>query len=157
VLEGQGDSVLDSGKRDGYPAVAHINYSGGGNFAVWNYGANVDFLVNEFTTRFEITGRGSWRIELVPLELARVEFIPGDIAGEGDDVVIFNAGTNIPDTMTIDASLARSNFAIWSYGGGRDLLVNEIAPYQGTVIVPGETVLLVIMAEGPWSLRVDTR
>jgi hypothetical protein len=176
VLEGQGDTVIDSGKPGDYPAIARINYAGGRNFSVWSYGPDgdridllvntigsysgtvpIDLLVNQFTTRFEISSSGSWRIEVLPLEAARVEYVPGDISGEGDEVLWFNAGRNQPDTMVVDATGARGNFSIWSYGNGRDLVVNEIAPYQGTVILSGDTALLVIGAEGPWELSINTR
>jgi hypothetical protein len=44
-------------------------------------------------------------------------------------------GTGRPDLLKVDASQAKGNFAIWGYGNDRDLLVNEIAPYSGTVVV----------------------
>jgi len=62
-----------------------------------------------------------------------------------------------PDLLKIDASKAHSNFVIWAYGTMRDLLVNEIAPYTGTVIAKSDTIILVIEASGEWSIAVTTR
>ena len=59
--------------------------------------------------------------------------------------------------LKVDASKAESNFAIWGYGDTRDLLVNEISPYTGVVIVPSGIIILVIEAEGPWSIEVTAR
>ncbi len=75
--------------------------------------------------------------------------------GTGDDVVYLDGDT--PDLLKIDASKADSNFVIWGFGNTRDLLVNEIAPYDGVVIVSSDTSVLVIEAEGAWSIEVTTR
>jgi hypothetical protein len=175
VLSGTGDSVVDSPWTEG-PGLLQISYSGGSNFAIWNYDSNgekIDLLVNtigsyegtvpldfaddERTTRFEVTASGPWEIEILPLSMVRKESIPGTFTGNGDDVVALTNGD--PDLMVVDASTADGNFAIWSYGtdSGRDLLVNEIAPYTGTVIVPKDTFCLVISAEGDWSIEIKTR
>lgn len=39
----------------------------------------------------------------------------------------------------------------------RSRLVNEMAPYQGTVIAGRDTIVLVIEAEGPWEIEVTVR
>ena len=151
-----------------------ITYSGGDNFAVENYDdqgnqidllVNVigsykgtvplDFLENESTTRLQITSSGNWTIELLPLTEVRQETIPSQISGVGDDVVYLNGTT--PDLLKVEASSARDNFVVWSYGSDRTLLVNEIAPYTGTVIIPSDTKILVIQATGKWSLDVTTK
>jgi hypothetical protein len=82
--------------------------------------------------------------------------VPGVLEGTGDDVVILLGES--PDLLKVDAGQATSNFAIWAYGDdGRDLAVNEIAPYTGTVLVNRSTYLLVIQAEGSWSIDITTR
>jgi hypothetical protein len=175
LYEGRGDQVVDITKPDpSGPGIMKISYSGGGNFVVENYDdqgnqiellVNVigsykgtvplDFLENESTTRLQITSSGNWTIEILPMTEVRQETIPGQIAGVGDDVVYLN-GTN-PDLLKVDASSARDNFVVWSYGSNRNLLVNQIAPYTGTVILPNDTTILVIQATGKWSLAVTTR
>lgn len=171
---------MDVQKWDG-PALAHITYGGSGNFAVWNYGTDgeridllvntiskyegtrpLDFLGDEHTTRFQIEGRGQWEIQVLPFEQIRRVDIPGKFNGKGDEV-IYMKGTGRPDLLNIDASQAKSNFAIWGYGNDRDLLVNEIAPYTGTVIVASSlptdngALVLVVEAEGDWSIEVTMR
>jgi hypothetical protein len=115
----------------------------------------LDFGSDEVTTRLEITASGNWEIQIVSILMMRIEHIPGTFTGSGDDVVYLAGGA--PDLMVVDASTANGNFAIWSYGdSGRDLLVNEIAPYTGTVIVPRDDFILEITAEGSWSIEVKT-
>jgi hypothetical protein len=171
VLSGAGDSVVDIQKWDG-PALAHIAHNGGGNFAVWNSDANgdhidllintigayqgtvpIDFLEREDTHRFEIKAGGAWEIQILPLDMIRKENIPGTVQGTGDEVLSI-AGT--PDLITANAT-GSGNFAVWSYGDGRDLVFNEIAPYSGTATLDGDTFILVIKATGPWSIEVTTR
>ena len=68
-----------------------------------------------------------------------------------------------PDLLKVDASQAKRNFAVWALGKSRDLLVNEIAPYTGTVLVnkrlllDGGIVLLLVSADGPWSIEITGR
>jgi len=165
--------VLDVEKWDG-PAIALITHSGGGNFAVWNYDENgeridllvnkigsykgtvpIDFLDREHTARFEVKAGGQWEIRLLLLTEARREQIPGTFAGSGDEVVILVG--NRPDLLKIDGTRAKGNFAIWSYGNARDLVLNEIAPYQGTVMLSSDTIILVIKeGGGQWSIEVTT-
>lgn len=172
VLTGSGDSVVGFEKWKG-PALAHIVYTGSGNFVVWNYGPDgekIDLLVNTIgqyegtrpldfmdddTVRFEVESSGQWKIEVLPLDHIRVEEVPGIIEGIGDDVVALIGKE--PDLLKVDASSARSNFVIWGYGKGVDLLVNEVAPYSGTVVVSRDTFILVIEAEGPWTIEVTAR
>ena len=86
----------------------------------------------------------------------RVDNIPGTIQGNGDDV-IFLKGSN-PDLLKADATKDDGNFAIWGYStNGRDLVINEIAPYSGTVILDPGTKVLVIQADKQWSLEITTR
>lgn len=174
VLTGSGDSVVEVDKWDG-PGLAHISYVGASNFVVWNYDGDnecIDLLVNTIgsyegtvpldfvneagTARFQVTAAGQWKIAVLPLSEVRRDYIPGTLKGVGDDVVAF-LGTAEPDVLIVDAGQARSNFVIWSYGlhSGRDLVVNEIAPYSGTVMVARDTFLLVIGAEGSWTIEVN--
>jgi hypothetical protein len=155
--------------------LARITHTGGSNFAIWSYGADgekidllvntignyngtvpLDWLVGEHTTRFEVSAGGDWEIRVDPIDTMRSELVPSTFTGTGDDVVLLANGK--PDLLKIDASTAEHNFAIWAYDdSNRDLVVNEIAPYQGTVIVSAATYVLVIQAEGPWQIEVTER
>ncbi len=173
IASGSGDSVVDIDKWSG-PALLTINYSGGSNFVVWNFdsaGQEIDLLVNtigsykgtrpldflasEHTVRLSIESSGNWDFAILPLEEIRRSDVPGLLEGLGDDVVLLSEGE--ADLLVIDASSADSNFVIWGYGDDVDLLVNEIAPYTGTVIVPRGIFVLAIEAEGPWSIDVTGR
>lgn len=171
LITGTGDSVENVNWNGA--GLLHITYTGDGNFAIINYDTNgerIDLLVNtigtyegtvpldfidEDTARFEIKASGSWEIQILPLDNVRVETIPGTFTGKGDDVIAIAGGT--PDLMIVDASTAEGNFVIWSYGNQKDLLVNEIAPYDGTVILSKDTFMLVINAEGDWSIEIKTK
>lgn len=174
VLTGEMDDVVDFDKWEG-PAIARINYVGSRNFVVRNYGANndrynllvntigqyigtvpIDFLDREHTVRFEIKASGSWEIIVLPLSEARTESVPGVFSGSGDDVIILIGSE--PDLMIVDGSLAKSNFIIRAYGSRRQLAVNEIAPYTGTVILDSETLLLeIIEGGGEWTLTITAQ
>jgi len=155
-------------------ALAQITYNGGSNFIVENFGASgeriellvntigsyegtrpLDFMANETTTRLQIKASGPWEIRIVPLYQGRTLDVPGTAEGTGDDVLILVGSS--PDLLKIDASNATSNFIIMGYGDRRDLLVNEIAPYSGTVMLNEETVILEIVATGPWTVEVTSR
>lgn len=174
ILTGKGDSVLDVEKWSG-PALAKIKYNGGSNFAVINYdtqGERIDLLVNtigkyegiipldfidgEGTARLEVKASGEWEIQILPIDRIELVAIPTTIQGVGDYVVGIRSGN--PDLLIVDASKSESNFALFAYASeGRDLLVNEIAPYTGTVIVPSGTYVLVIVATGPWSIEATAK
>ena len=173
-LTGSGDSVLDFQKWDG-PAIIKVVHNGGGNFVIWNDDANgehmdllvntvgqyqgtlpLDFMEGEFTARFEVTAGGPWEIHVLPLDSVRREEIPGTFTGTGDDVIVLT-GSALPDLLKADASTARGNFVIFTYGDNRDLVINEIAPSTGTVTVGRDTILLAITADGAWSIEVTAR
>jgi len=116
----------------------------------------LDFLDDQHTSRFEINASGQWEIQVLPLSQVRREQIPGTITGTGDDIVFLD-GAN-PDLLQVDATKAKGNFVIWAYGDRRDLVVNEIAPYQGTVVVSRDTMILVISeGGGEWTMEVTTK
>lgn len=171
ILTGSGDSVVDLQKWNG-PAILKVTYTGQRNFIVKNYasGDNPDLLVNtigaytgtlpldfldsEQTTRFEISASGKWELQVIPFQQARRETVPGKIQGVGDDVIILIDA--VPDLLKIDATQASHNFMIWAYGKNRDLLVNEIAPYVGTVTAQ-KAYILVINATGPWTIETTAK
>lgn len=173
ILTGTGDNVIDVQKWNG-PAIAKITHTGGGNFAVWNNDAqgHIDLLVNtignyqgtvpidfkdaEQTTRFEITAGGTWEIQILPMGQMRRVTIPGVFQGIGDDVIALD-GTAAPDLLKADASAASRNFVVYTFGSRRDLAINEIAPYTGTVSIDNQTFIIVITATGPWNIEITTR
>lgn len=174
ILKGFGDSVVDVAKWNG-PALLHAQHNGSSNFVVRNYGPGnkklnllvntigiyegirpLDFFDDEDTVRFEIKADGQWELQIIPFDLIQVEVTPTVIKGRGDDVIGLIG--DVPDLLKVDASQTKSNFVIWGWGSnGRDLLVNEIGPYTGIVILSSQTKILEIKAEGNWSIEVTTK
>jgi hypothetical protein len=173
--EGSGDSVVDITKpKPDDPALLKIEYTGYSNFIIWSYnsdGEKIDLLVNtignfkgtipldfmdgENTTRLEIKSSGHWKIDVLPLSECATLTVPGKYSGQGSDVIGL-LGKD-PDLLKVDASKAKHNFVIWGFSGNRDLLVNEIAPYTGTVVLDRDTDILAIMATGDWTIEITAR
>ena len=156
TFNGTGDDVITL-PRQHTPAILHITSSGTSNFivktaddlAVNVIGAYegrvfVDDLVAAGQT--EITSNGPWTIEVLALSTARNT--GGVITGQGDDVV--HGHTALVARVTHDGV---SNFIVRTYpesGNGFNLPINEIGHYSGTVLL--ENAIIVIRADGPWSI-----
>lgn len=174
ILTGSGDSIVDIDKPK-LPMVVHITGNAADrHFAVKNYdntGESIDLLVNttepydgiipldfmtdEWTSRFEITATGDWTIEVLPLSSIRVLSIPGKIEGNGDEVFVLTGG--VPDLGIISGNSGSNHFAVKSYNGGRDLLVNTTDPYEGTVMMDSGTILIEVIAVGSWTIEITTK
>lgn len=173
TLSGSGDDIVDFVKWEG-AAIGIFTNSGSSNFIVKSFdqaGEYVDLLINtigsyqgtvpidfssdEQTSRLEIKSNGSWEVQILPIDYARTETVPGIITGNTDDVVILTGED--PDLIKA-TSTGKSNFIVISYSpSGRDLIFNEIAPYSGTAMLDSSTIVLTINAEGDWSLEVTAR
>lgn len=175
VIEGVGDAVVDVERPDD-PGIIHITGNAASrHFAVTSHSSDgqrldllvnttnpydgrkpLDFLVGEHATRFEVSATGPWTISILPLTAAQVLSVPSSIEGQGDDVVFLTGGT--PDLATIVGNDSSRHFAIREYGSGRPgLLVNTTDPYQGTVSLNADTLILVITAEGDWAIDITSR
>lgn len=151
-------------------AIAAFTHSGSGNFAVVSYDADgdrIDLLVNEVgayegrrpinlligeeVAFMEISANGSWTIELQPIFYA-TQFVGSSVSGTGADVVVDPDPPSGASRLTITHD-GESNVAIWVYSADdRDLLVNEIGDYSGTVLsIPG-AILYDIEADGEWTM-----
>ena len=170
-LNGSGDSVVNFDNPFG-PAVARIQGNAGARFfSVQNLdanGASLDLLVNttdvykgvrpldfragEHTTRFEVNATGNWQIEVAPLALAESLNVPGKYAGKGDQVLLLTGAT--PDLAKISGNAERRFFAVIGYGGSSDLLVNTTDPYDGTVILGSDAIVLEVTATGTWQIEL---
>lgn len=165
VLTGTGDNVVDFEKFEG-AAIARIAYIGERNLIITSYdesGEQLDLLVNhigayngvrpidfidgERATRFEVQASGEWTIEIVPLAAAEVLTVPGMVEGTGDTVYLVEG---VADTVM--ATATEGNFAVYGYNNRRNLIINEIAPYEGTSLLPDNLIVLVVETRGAWSL-----
>jgi hypothetical protein len=177
TLEGSGDDVVDAnlGFRIG---TAHITYEGTGHFAVKNLDDNnewIDLLVNdsgpydgwlpigffdseEQTERFEVNASGPWKIIVYPLSEVNMNHIcdvPTVCTGKGDDIVFLRGSK--PDKAHV-TSVEKGHFAVKSISlSDYDLLVNDTGPYEGTVLLDPDTIVLIISAEGNWSIDISGR
>lgn len=165
AVEGQGDDVIDFTIPDDQPAVLELSHTGSANFALISYttdGEQIDLLVNtigpyegsrpinlqadELVAELEITADGSWSITALPL--AELPTMDEAFEGTGDQVILYE-GSGDRLTATHDGE---ANFAVWTWNTtDRDLLVNEIGPYQGTVRIDSATVLIEVVADGNWT------
>lgn len=156
-------------------ALIHIKGNASSrHFAVTNYGSDgseIDLLVNTtdpydgirpldfdadaHTTRFEVKAEGKWELQLMPLTSARQAVVPGTISGKDDDVIILT-GAN-PDIAVIKGNAGSRHFAVIGYGEDSDLLVNTTDPYEGTVILNPDTLVLEVKAVGTWSIDISSK
>ena len=78
------------------------------------------------------------------------------LRGFGEDAIhlteVFTPGT--PDLAHIKGNEQARHFSVKGYGSSSDLLVNTTDPYEGTVILANDTIVLDITASGAWSIEV---
>lgn len=166
TVSGSGDDVIEFAIPNGDPGLLDITHDGSSNFVVDSFTADnedVGLLVNEIGpytgTRpinfigdpvglLEIQADGAWTITARPLIASDV--LPSPASGSGDDVIAM-----ILDSPSLDVTHTggESNFVIWAWTSeSRDLLVNEIGDYSGTVRTPTGEVIFEIEADGEWTL-----
>ncbi len=173
-LIGMGDSLVDVEKWEG-PAVLHARYGGDSKFVVSSFNAAgqkidvlvdtagvydgfrpLDFLGSEHTTRIEVKAEGAWHLELMPIQEVPNFEIPSRVQKSGDFVFSISGAT--PDTLRAENS-ARADFIVQGYSknGRRDLLVNQRAPYTGTVLLPSDTAFIAVQAVGDWTIDIGAK
>ena len=170
VIEGSGDDVVEIDKWDG-PAIVDVVREGGGHFSITSYTSSSDYLellVNviapyqgkvimdlltfedEPASLLEINASGSWSISIYPFDRAYVNEMtaPGFYENNTDDVILVT-GSSQTATFTATAH----NLIVWGVSDNDiDLIVNEIGPYEGKVMIPNGLFLLVVNAESTWSV-----
>jgi hypothetical protein len=166
TYSGVGDDVI-SLPRAIKSFIVEGSHSGTSNFAVWaldNDGGNNDLLFNEvgsfqgITTTgmmgwnakskfLEVTADGPWTLTLKSLEKAQ-SFTR---SGNGQAVMKYSSGFRV---WSVQHS-GTSNFSIWQYcsNGNSELLVNDIGNYSGRKKLISGKCILVVEADGAWSLR----
>lgn len=166
AVEGSGDDVIDFSIPNDDPAVIEFTHSGSSNFAVISYTAGgeridllvntigsysgarpVNFLVGEEVGELEISADGPWTATARPL--SEMPVLNETLEGSGDQVVLY-ASTESRLTLTHTGD---SNFAVIAWSStDRDLLVNEIGAYEGTVRIDPAAFVIEIQADGAWTL-----
>lgn len=169
ILTGSGSDVVDFEKWDG-AALLHVISADTGYFGIWNYddsGNKIDTLINtiapydgyklidysgENSSRFEIDADGEWEIRILEISdtTLRKASVPGKYTGKGDDVIYL---TGKADTAVFDCQ-TEGYFGVWSFSNtNRNLLINEIAPFNGKVIIGKDVIILEIQAPGEWTVE----
>lgn len=174
VLTGKGDSIEDFTRSYGAGLYTIEGNACDRFFAVTSFddaGNQIELLVNETqpytgirpmdfgdttTTRLEIKSSCAWKITINPLSTIRIFTVPGDVSGTGDDVVLLQGGT--PDLADITGNASSRYFGVFSYGkNGYDVIVNTTEPYQGSVMLDSETLILEVKSNDEWNISVKTR
>lgn len=160
---GAGVVAMPEGSDIGIVTATH---EGSRNFVLWSLDGDnnqVDLLVNTIggytgtipwgltydteASSIQVEADGPWSITFEPLLSAPELVMPR--SGTGDSVLLYRGAAATP-TFTHSGE---SNFAVWSYGDQRDLLVNEIGTYSGTHAITSGPAVIVITADGDWSVE----
>lgn len=96
-------------------------------------------------TRLEVSADSHWTLTLDPISVLAAD--RDRCSGHGDDVVFVDKGSKAAFTHN-----GADNFAVVGLSGnGRDLLINEIGTYHGTVGLDTPEILM-ITADGDWTI-----
>lgn len=166
VLEGSGDDVIDVPVITDSIIVATFTHQGSSNFSIVSYnesGERISLLVNEIGSyqgtvpfnfseapaELEISANGAWTVTLSDL-LEQPVYDGSLLTGSGDEVLLVTTDSS----RLAAAHSGSSNFVITGWGDRRDLLVNEIGSYDGTVRL-GNALALEVVADGEWTLTSE--
>jgi hypothetical protein len=106
------------------------------------------FAAQSLPSYLRIDADGAWHIEVRPVDAARV-WEAESVSGNGPDVLRFGAGPSVLDYTSSGAS----NFVVeYHRDPGYDLLVNEIAPVTGSTTMAAGPGVVVVDAQGEWTL-----
>lgn len=162
---GRGDAIvkLPAGVKG---AVLTVTHRGSSNFVVTSLDASnhdLDLVVNAIggysgTTllqsqndsapaKLKIEADGRWTVKVQPVALAP-KFTGGTRVGTGDAVMLYE----MPAADWRITHKGSSNFVVTAVGNNDGMLVNEIGHYDGVVPVSDGPAVLVIEADGAWTL-----
>ncbi len=162
-IDGHGSQVIE---LPGEHGIVTATGNGSGNFVVnvldENNESTGDLLVNtigayEGTTFYgrgwgtpawlEVVADGPWSIAIEPVSYAAEIALPGE--GVGDAVYLYGGGSGAW-TFTHEG---QSNFVVYEYGSGiMPLRINEIGQYTGQVPIRKGPAVIVVIADGWWSV-----
>lgn len=163
---GAGDSVISlPGEADG--GIVTAEHSGGGNFALTVLDAanqsTGELLVNTIGQysgatawgvsalgdgeTIQVTADGAWTVTIQPFSTAE----PMPESGSGDGVFLYEGGAG---TLQVTHS-GQSNFVVREETDqlfNLGLLINEIGAYEGSVPMQEGPSLIMVEADGSWTL-----
>ena len=165
---GSGDDYIEIDPLDDLWYMEITGNQSCGHFAVKGYDAAGDykdlfvntvepyrgsvFELEQSTRLLEINAPDSWSVKIKPLAEAPRLTASEMYSGVGDAVLLLPSGCT---SAKITGNGGSNHFAVKGYGNYYDLLVNTIDPYNGTVRLGKNTVLLTITAEGGWQITVQ--
>lgn len=172
-ITGVGDDivVLDSPIRD----IAVATATGSTElrqFTVWSIGEDgepIDLLVNTIAPytgtvllegwvdpvlAFEVTASGPWSIVIDDLNSVPTIQKGEPFVGTGDTVLV-SAPTSGLTTLSVAGGDAERQLTVWTLGDTKDLPINTLSPYEGTVRIASLTELFAITATGEWSFLLN--
>jgi hypothetical protein len=171
---GSGDKVIKVTLTGDYVHIARITSEAGGYFSIKSldgHGKMLDILVSHVGVysgtvlmdidddegdikALEISADGAWRLDIGPLDKAPQ--FTGSASGKGDAVLVVPSGTLNGLATAKMTHKGKSNFIVKAHGGPYpDLLVNAIGNYDGEVVLPEETTVIEIIADGSWTIKVE--
>ena len=73
---------------------------------------------------------------------------------EGTGPYFYGIVKGTPDKLYVSVS-TKKHIAVYGWSNsGRKLLVNEVGPYEGTVLLSRDTVFLEVITDGQWKIEV---
>jgi hypothetical protein len=110
----------------------------------------INFVLGEEVGLIEVQADGAWTVTARPLSAEETTASPASVTG--DDVVVMDITSPSLD-ITHDGE---ANFIVLAWTAEeRELLVNEIGPYDGTVLTPTGPVVFDVQADGNWTLTTS--
>jgi hypothetical protein len=117
---------------------------------IGKYNGTTMFTDDEAPVKLKITANGKWTIKIAPVSSAKTA--SSSNRGSGDAVLIYD-GAPADWKFTHKGS---GNFAVkYISTSGTDLLVNEIGKYSGVVPAAEGPAVVVIMADGAWTMVAE--
>lgn len=169
VYTGSGDDVLEITPPDGIYVFHITGNEESRHFSVASYDSNGnygDLLVNttekydgitiepaQSAAMLEISAGGAWTVELLSMYALQTVTVGNTITGTGDSVFItYNPGK----TADIVGNAGGHYFGVHGYGAtSTDLLVNTTDPYEGTVMLKSNPILVAVNAVDDWSFTLN--
>lgn len=115
------------------------------------YSGTVSYgLMGDESGMLQITADGAWTVQIAPITTAPLA--TGPLKGSGDAVYKYEG----PAAVASITHTGSANFVVHqSDGTWPNLLINEIGPYEGSVPLMAGPSLLLITADGAWTVAAS--
>jgi predicted small secreted protein len=170
TYSGRGDDVIEVSYSGTGDYVFRIKGNASGRYfgvtGYDDYGNYVDLTVNttdpysgivadphQEISLLEIQSSDSWTIETLPLSSCPSVGSGQTYNGTNDAVIRVTSNGRV---AAISGNYSGDYFGVWAVDsrGRQDLLVNEVDPYQGRVMLRGDIAYFIVSATGKWSISL---